>query len=544
MSVRDSRPVHALILTAVWAVLTLPGLGSTSLWDIDEGLNAEAAREMYESGNYIVPTFNFQPRTAKPALLYWLQAAAYHRLGVTEFAARLPSALAALGVVLLTYNLARRMFDPLTGLLAGVILISSIQVCLLAHAATPDMLLLLGVMLGFNAFWAGYQYDRRLWLVTCAFGTAVAVLAKGPVGLALPAAVIGAYLLSSGDVRRLWDWRLAVGVVIFCAIALPWYVLVGSETRGAFLRGFWWNENVSRFVQPLEKHSGPPFFYLLVLVIGLAPWCVFLFSAVGNAWVESRDRTAPGRRPARFLLLWAGVYLVFFTIAATKLPNYILPTYPAFAVMTARALRRWQAGELPLPWWLVPAGIATLPVVGIVTAAGLVIAGGVLPLEVLKGNAIPGLETWAFIGVIPVLGGVAGLLWRRTAPGRALAAVSVSAMAYLATTIAAPVRVIDARKAPKELAAAAGLDRPAEEIRIASLDYQQPSLVFYARREVKVLRSPAEAIDFLQTPLPCFLVLPARLWSQIAPQAATSCRTVAKRHDLYHNLDVVVVTNR
>jgi len=544
MSVRDSRLVHVLILAAVWAVLTLPGLGSTSLWDIDEGLNAEAAREMYESGNYIVPTFNFKPRTAKPALLYWLQAAAYHRLGVTEFAARLPSALAALGVVLLTYSLARRMFDAGTGLLAGIILISSIQVCLLAHAATPDMLLLLGVMLGFHAFWVGYSYDRRLWLVTCAFGTAVAVLAKGPVGLALPAAVIGLFLVSRGDVRRLWDWRLAAGVAVFCAIALPWYVLVGSETRGAFLRGFWWNENVNRFVQPLEKHYGPPYFYLLVLVVGLAPWCVFLFSAVGNAWVEARNRTEPERLPARFLLIWAGVYLVFFTIAATKLPNYILPTYPAFAVMTARALRRWQLGELPLPRWLVPAGIATLPVVGLVTAAGLVVAGGVLPFAFLKGNAIPGLETWAFIGVIPVLGGVAGLLWRHSHPTRALVALSLSAVAYLATTIAAPVRVIDARKAPKELAAAAGLNRPTDEMRIASLDYQQPSLVFYARREVRLLRSPSEALDFLETPLPCFLVLPARLWTQIAPAAGPGCRTVAMRHDLYHNLDVVVVTNR
>src|SRR5436190_24371935 len=105
-----TRLVHYPLLLAVTALLTLPGLGSVSLWDIDEGLNAEAAREMLESGNWIVPTFNGQPRTAKPALLYWLQVASYRRLGVTEFAARLPSALAALATVLLTYELGRRMF--------------------------------------------------------------------------------------------------------------------------------------------------------------------------------------------------------------------------------------------------------------------------------------------------------------------------------------------------------------------------------------------------------------------------------------------------
>src|SRR5437588_1640730 len=104
------RLCHYFILILVCCLLYLPNLGGPSLWDIDEGLNAEAAREMLESGNWIVPTFNGQPRTAKPALLYWLQVAAYRRLGVTEFAARLPSALAALGTVLLTYELGRRMF--------------------------------------------------------------------------------------------------------------------------------------------------------------------------------------------------------------------------------------------------------------------------------------------------------------------------------------------------------------------------------------------------------------------------------------------------
>src|ERR1700704_5047183 len=142
MSLGNSRIGHGVILTAVWAVLTLPSLGATSLWDIDEGLNAEAAREMLESGNWIVPSFNFQPRSAKPALLYWLQTASYRQFGVNEFAARLPSALAALAVVLLTYELGRRMFGAGTGLIAGIVLVTSIQFSLLSHAATPDMLML------------------------------------------------------------------------------------------------------------------------------------------------------------------------------------------------------------------------------------------------------------------------------------------------------------------------------------------------------------------------------------------------------------------
>src|SRR3954471_2638983 len=101
----DSAALHMALILSVAAALTLPALGSTSLWDIDEGLNAEAAREMFESGDYVIPNFNFKPRTAKPPLLYWLQATAYKALGVSEFAARLPSVLGAALAGLLTYRL-------------------------------------------------------------------------------------------------------------------------------------------------------------------------------------------------------------------------------------------------------------------------------------------------------------------------------------------------------------------------------------------------------------------------------------------------------
>lgn len=159
----DSRPIQYLLICLVGVLLTFPNLGSTSLWDVDEGINAEAGREMLESGNVIVPRFNFQPRNAKPALLYWLQTASYQRFGVNEFAARLPSAIASILAALLTCELGRRMFDARTGLLAALIAVTSIQYCVLSHAATPDMLLNLGVLLSMALFWHGYTHDGKLW---------------------------------------------------------------------------------------------------------------------------------------------------------------------------------------------------------------------------------------------------------------------------------------------------------------------------------------------------------------------------------------------
>ncbi len=544
MSLRDSRFGHGIILTVIWAVLTLPSLGATSLWDIDEGLNAEAAREMYESGNWIVPEFNFQPRNAKPAMLYWLQATAYRHLGVNEFGARLPSALAALAVVLLTCELGRRMFDASTGLLAGIILVTSIQFSVLSHAATPDMLMLSGIMLAFLLFWHGYEHDGKLWLITTALGSAIAVLAKGPVGLALPGLVLTLFLVSRGQMMRWFNWRLIVGALVFCAIALPWYVLVGSETRGAFLRGFWWNENVNRFLEPLDTHAGPLWFYPVVLIIGLAPWCVFLTPTVWNAIHEAQSTESPVRVPQRLLMIWAGTYILFFSAAATKLPNYILPSYPAFALLTARLIWRWQRGELTLPAWVMPTSVGSFAIVGIVTSVGLIAASGVIPLAALKGNAIPGLQYWSAIGIIPIVGGIVAWHYQRT--NRLVFArntMVLCSIAYLGMMLTFPVRVIDGHKAPRDLVAMAGLPRDADEIRIASYAYFQPSLVFYAQREVKPLTKEVDALAHLASPLPTYLITPTRIWNQIATKANSNCKLLARHHDLYHNTEIVIVTN-
>src|SRR5579871_1354946 len=129
---------HYALLLAVACLVCLVNLGAPGLWDIDEGHNAEAAREMLVTGDWLVPTFNFQLRSDKPALLYWLQLGAYRLFGVNEFAARLPSAVAGMLTILLTYELGRRLFRASTGLLAGLVLASSALFCAAAHFANPD----------------------------------------------------------------------------------------------------------------------------------------------------------------------------------------------------------------------------------------------------------------------------------------------------------------------------------------------------------------------------------------------------------------------
>ncbi|MCI0356382.1 MAG: glycosyltransferase family 39 protein, partial [Acidobacteria bacterium] len=271
-----------LLLLAAGGLLFFVNLGNHSLWDVDESHNAECAREMLVADNWRVPTFNYVLRTDKPVLLYWLMIFAYQCFGVTEFAARFWSAVCGLGSLLVTYELGRAMFDRRTGLLAGLVLGSAILFCVSAHAATPDALLIFFTLLTFLLFWTGYRQQRSGWLLGIGATMGLAVLAKGPVGLLLPAAAIGLFLLWERRLRDLLSPRLLFGLMLFAAITLPWYILVGVETKWRFFwdratgQGFFLKHNLGRFMRPLERHGGPFVYHPLAFLAGFAPWSAFL----------------------------------------------------------------------------------------------------------------------------------------------------------------------------------------------------------------------------------------------------------------------------
>jgi 4-amino-4-deoxy-L-arabinose transferase-like glycosyltransferase len=542
---------YAFLLTAA-VLLSFPNLGSPSLWDIDEGNNAEAAREMLDCGNWVVPTFNYQLRVDKPALLYWLQIGTFRLFGINEFAARFPSAVAAVMAVLLTYELGRGMFGSATGLLAGLVLASTGLFCASAHFANPDALLNAFTQLTFLCYWQDITRNRRIWSLASGLSAGFAVLTKGPIGLVLPGVVIALFLMWSRTFRLLWRQRLLWAALAFVLVALPWYVWVGVETKFAFLRAFILQHNVARFLHPLDHHSGPVYYYFCVLALGFAPWSAFLGVAVwyGTARRAREDsRQTPGTPSLspnyRFLWCWIAVYFIFFSLAGTKLPNYILPLYAPLAILTARFLERWRAGAVQPAAWALHLSVACFVLIGLGTAAAFLITGGVIRLPLPHNIQLAGLASLAVLGALPIGGAAAAwfCLWRRQRGGLVFSATASSVL-FTTALFAWGSVALDTHKAPRALVRGAYAQQTDHDVRVGAYQYFQPSLVFYCRREVRRLETEDQVLEFLRYPLPVYLFVPLKVWEQLETRVCVPCHLLARHSDLYRRCEVVVVMNR
>jgi 4-amino-4-deoxy-L-arabinose transferase-like glycosyltransferase len=578
---------HYAILLLLTAVLCFPNLGAASLWDIDEGNNAEAAREMLESANWIVPTFNYKLRVDKPALLYWLQIFSYRAFGVNEFSARLPSALAALLTVLVAYELGRRLFSPSTGLLSGVVLATTVAFGASAHFANPDALLNFMTALTFLIFWWGLSTETRWWLLLAGITTGLATLAKGPVGVVLPSGVIFLFLLWSRRLSILWDRRLIYGFLLFLAVAAPWYVWVTVDTKANFIRGFIVDHNLGRYLSPMENHNGPIYYYLIALVIGLVPWSVFLWPAIRSALgSRAREDCAPtvgqnsnpdrianvgqdsipdrshvfGARVIsclspqsdvnasfryRFLWTWIAVYFVFFSLAGTKLPNYILPIYAPVAILISRCLDRWRTQAIAFPAWRFKLALAVLIVIGAGFALAAVLISADVALPLVYRGQFHHAQQFAMLG-LPLMCGSTAAWW---CFARGYRRCLIGALAATAACFVGPLFVwadptLNDMKAPRELIEQSQARRLDREIRIGCFDYFQPSLVFYSGREVRQLATESDVQNFLRSPLETYLFVPKATWEQLAANAPHSARPIAGHMDVFRRCEVVVVRNR
>jgi hypothetical protein len=314
-------------------------LGRVALYDDDESLYAEICREMLVLKNWSTPHLNFIPYLEKPPLLYWLNAMAFKVLGLSEFSARLPTALAAIAGVGCVYGIGRDLWGRQSGLAAGAVLATSFGYFVFGRMMMPDMLF---VVLITAAFWG---FSRAL-LDESASRSAIlsgyaaaggAVLAKGAIGLVFPATAVGAFVLLTGDWHLLRRLEIARGSALFLLIAVPWHVVVACEYPG-FLRYYFVDKHIYRFLghpELLCTVSLPVPTYLAMTLVWFCPWSFFLPAALLRCW----PRTLSGSRAERgslLVLLWAGIVVGFFALSASRLEYYALPALPALALCVGR----------------------------------------------------------------------------------------------------------------------------------------------------------------------------------------------------------------
>ena len=320
------------------------GLGRLGFLGPDEPRYAEVAREMFASGDYITTRLCGCLWFEKPALLYWLATTGYHLFGVNELGARVPTAATALATVAFLYFALTRAGMRSVAVWATLVLSTGGMFIAYARVATPDMILTAAMTAALLAAFQATQADGRarsiFWTLSFFF-TGLAVLAKGLVGVVLVSAILGTWLVVGGKLRsvRLRDWL--VGLAVFLLVAGTWYGPVSIRHGWAFIEEFFVRHHFQRYTSNEFGHPQSVYFFFLVAIAGLAPWTFFLIPAVG------RLRSLKGSRDSLLALawIWAVLPVLFFSFSESKLPGYILPVFPALAVIIGVEVERVWKGE-------------------------------------------------------------------------------------------------------------------------------------------------------------------------------------------------------
>ena len=359
------NPVTILVLVLIYALLWFGTLNYRHLIPSDEGRYAEIAREMLVTGDWVTPRYNGYKYFEKPPLQIWTTAAAFNLFGIGDWQARLWTALTGFLTIVFIGFTGARIYSPRAGCLAAIALASSPMWVVGGHINSLDMGLsaflvaaLCSLLLAQTSRNSG---DTRGWMWACWAFMALATLSKGVIGLAIPSMVFVVYSITA------WDWKIwkrlhiISGTILFLAITAPWFVLV-AQRNPEFLEFFFIHEHLQRFTQTAHSRTGPIYYFIPLLLIGFLPWIAQTPEALAQAWRERNREFSSGW----LLTCWFAVIMGFFSISQSKLPGYIIPVFPALALLVGHRLDRnlGVSNSLALPWQLQALFFAILGVIG------------------------------------------------------------------------------------------------------------------------------------------------------------------------------------
>jgi 4-amino-4-deoxy-L-arabinose transferase-like glycosyltransferase len=463
-----------LVVWAVVVVLALGyGIGGYGLIEPDEGRNAEVAREMAATGNYLLPHLNGLPYLDKPVVFFAAAAAMIEVFGPNEFAVRLAPLLFALAIALMVGGFARGMFGLEASLVAGLATVTAPLALALSRTVIMDTALSFFVVAALISFFEAVEKRQRAgemalgWTLLAWAAMAAGVLTKGPVALAVPLLVAAPYAVYRRASKAVWH---PLGPLILVAVAAPWVWAVSREIPN-FLHYVVVTETWARMTSDELRRTEPIWFFLPVLLIGTFPWSIL---ALSGRRTKGAAKDAGDRHIRVFLWLWLLVPLVFFSLSRGKQEQYVLPLVPAVALLVAS---RWHGRPRGLLAAAVGWGGLGLVVVGMAIAGVPGFVSGRVPVEIAARAALG-------FGIAAVVGAV--LVWLSTAGRLKLAAIGLSLPLVVFPIVAAPVlKAVADDRSTRRLADAVEL-RLTPETELLWVASYAAGLSFYFERAIPV----------------------------------------------------------
>jgi 4-amino-4-deoxy-L-arabinose transferase-like glycosyltransferase len=512
-----------IVLLACLAVFFV-GLGASGFIDPGDGYYTEGAREMIESGNYVVPHLNYQIYFSKPILIFWLIAGAYKVFGENEFAGRFWSALSATALALVVYVLTRKLANRRAALVAAGIFIASPLTITFARMALLDMVLT--ALLGF-AVWAFINaviFEKKHWWMLLYSSLALGFLTKGPMAPLLFLLSTAVYLLVTrpaiSELKRFMSLlHPFMGAALFVLIIAPWCIAVSIATKGLFLKVFLWFENVNRFLGHVNHKHPEPWYYILVIIYGFFPWVVCLPAAINDALrrrlietPEAKDMAAEElttelklrRNAVLFLACWSLCVLIFFSLAKSKVETYVLPCWFSFSVLTgiwlANASSKISRSFSLLSATCVISAVAALGVVGLlgvgvshISSSAQVVSMAVNATNRLLLMVTPAQKLAVCISALVLCAGwvYQWFLLRSGKTAECLAVMVLSAVLVASLVTPAAAQIMYELKA-------ADIDAVVIEgrgLNLAIFQEFKPSLMFYARQPIDSFFAPGQLVS-------------------------------------------------
>ncbi|MDR5682946.1 MAG: glycosyltransferase family 39 protein [Armatimonadota bacterium] len=458
----------AAALTVLVGLLFFYDLGAAALWDQDESKYTGVAQAMLRTGDWLTLHWNGEPWFVHPPLYMWLVAATGALVGFSEFVARFWSAFFAAAGVGLTAVLGRAMFSPRTGLLAGFVLATTLQWFAQARIAVFDSMLAFWILGVVYAFWLGYRGRRAayLWAFVCA---ALGTMTKGPVAAVLPGLGLLVFLWRRGQLDRLREIPWGSGLTLYAVLGLGWYAASYALHGEPFARTVFGYYTVNRYVGVVEGQSGPLWYYVPVLLLGALPWAAF-FPAAWAHHVRHRSDAA-----SDLVVTWCVFVVVFFSLAGTKLPNYVLSVYPIAAIAIGRT---WEVAITDDRPQALRSGWALLGVVFVLLIVGVAAYGLVLYPQEFRRVAPALVPT---VGALLVGGATSAVLGLRGSQRAAIPVLGASVVAFLLLLIVRVAPEIERQRFHREVARAAAAAARAGEVRISLWTWN--SLIYYGNME-------------------------------------------------------------